>query len=102
MYVTQGSNQSWNIPVTSEIDMLAVNFPDTQLYEGSARTGWTDVKKVELNETATLIFNFYLSVAACKTVWAHFDCFCSVQQTVTLRGGVKLNKLISCTVHKEN
>ena len=39
-------------------------------YRVSAGVGWPSVSKLWLGEIESLICNFYLSVAACKVVWA--------------------------------
>ena len=46
------------------------NLPGAWCYRVSAGTGRPGVSALWLGEVETLICNFYLSVAACKIVWA--------------------------------
>ena len=46
------------------------SLPDTWHYRVSAGPGWPGVSIIWLGEIASLICNFYLSVAACTIVWA--------------------------------
>ena len=47
-----------------------VTLPGTWCYRVSAEAGWPSVSIMWLGEMESWICNFYLSVAACKIVWA--------------------------------
>ena len=55
------------IPVT-QIWHTVATLPDAWRYRVSARTGWPCVSRLWLREIASLICNFYLSVAACAII----------------------------------
>ena len=53
-----------------EIGTPVATLPDTWRYRVSAGTAWPGVSILWLGEMESLVCNFYLSVTACKIVWA--------------------------------
>ena len=61
-----GSSQTSDLKIGTPVATL----PGAWRYRVSAGTGWLCVSIMWLGEVESFIYNFYLSVVACKIVWA--------------------------------
>ena len=82
-----GSNHTSDLKIGTPVATLS----GAWRYRVSAGTGWPDVSILRLGEVESWICNFYLSVAACKIVWADP----SLRYTLMLLGRYATNQLTS-------
>ena len=60
----------WSHTIDLKIEIPVATLPGAWRCRVSAWTGWPGVSILWLGEIGSVIYNFYLSVAACTIVWA--------------------------------